>query len=154
VKATIGEDEVATEVSGTVDSNAPGRYPVVYTATNPDGFSRSITRQVVVYDPATDATDLSGKYTRLATGVTATVIKIGPSTYHIDDAGGYGSNFLDVIFVHTQGNELVIPQQVAPASNITVESIAGTGKTTATGFQWQLNASTFYGTAVRSFTKQ
>jgi hypothetical protein len=154
VKATIGETEVPTENSGSVDSNTPGRYPIVYTATNEDGFSRSVIRQVVVYDPATDAVDLTGSYVRLATGVTATVVKVGPSTYHIDDAAGYGSNFLDVIFVHTQGSELVIPQQVAPSSNITVESIDGTGKITAAGFQWQLNASTFYGTAVRAFTKQ
>lgn len=154
VTSMIGDDEVPTDVAGSVDPSKPGAYQLVYTATNPDGFSRSVTRQVVVYDPATDAVDLTGTYVRTATGAIATVEKIGPSTYHIDDAAGYGSNFLDVVFVNTQGDELVIPQQVAPSSGITVESIPGTGKITDTGIQWQLNASTFYGTALRVLVKQ
>lgn len=151
--ATVGEDEVELQISGTVNSNAPGVYPINYSATNDDGFSRSESRQVVVYDPATDAVDLSGEYVRAATGVTVTVTKIGPSTYHINDAAGFGDTFLDVVFVHTQDDELVVPLQVAPASGITVSSIPGTGIITADGFEWQLNASSFYGTAVRAFTK-
>jgi Bacterial surface protein, Ig-like domain len=151
--AKVGDAEIELVKDGDVDSNTPGVYPIIYTATNADGFSRSETRQVVVYDPATDAVDLSGDYVREATGVTATVTKIGPSTYHINDAAGFGSNFLDVIFVNTQGDELVVPQQVAPSSGITVESIPGTGFITADGFQWRLNASSFYGTAARVFTK-
>lgn len=151
--AKVGDEEVTLETVGTVDSNSPGVYPVNYTAKNSDGFSRTTSRQVVIYDPATDAVDLSGSYLRAATGVTVTVTKIGPSTYHINDAGGLGEIFLDVTFVHTQGDELVVPQQVAPSSGITVSSIPETGIITADGFQWQLNASSTYGTALRVFTK-
>lgn len=151
--ATVGEEEIALETAGTVDPDTPGVYPVNYTASNSDGYSRTATRQVVIYDPETDAVDLSGSYIRAATGVTVTVTKIGPSTYHINDAGGLGEIFLDVIFVHTQGDELVVPRQVAPSSGITVSSIPGTGTITDTGFQWQLNASSTYGTALRVFTK-
>lgn len=151
--AKVGEEEVALETDGTVDSNTPGVYPVNYTAVNSDGYSRSTARQVVIYDPATDAIDLSGSYVRAATGVTVTVTKIGPSTYHINDAGGLGEIFLDVTFVHTQGDELVVPQQVAQSSGISVASIPGTGVITDDGFQWQLNASSTYGTALRVFTK-
>ena len=151
--AKVGEDEVEIVTEGAVNPDAPGVYPISYTAVNIDGFSRTATRQVVVYDPATDAVDLSGSYVRAATGVTVTVTKIGPSTYHINDAGGLGEIFLDVIFVHTQGDELVVPEQVAPSSGITVSSIPGTGTITADGFQWQLNASSTYGTALRVFTK-
>lgn len=151
--ATVGEEEIALETAGTVDPDTPGVYPVNYTASNSDGYSRTATRQVVIYDPETDAVDLSGSYIRAATGVTVTVTKIGPSTYHINDAGGLGEIFLDVTFVHTQGDELVVPRQVAPSSGITVSSIPGTGTITDTGFQWQLNASSTYGTALRVFTK-
>lgn len=151
--ATVGEEEIALETEGTVDPDTPGVYPVNYTASNSDGYSRTATRQVVIYDPETDAVDLSGSYIRAATGVTVTVTKIGPSTYHINDAGGLGEIFLDVTFVHTQGDELVVPRQVAPSSGITVSSIPGTGTITDTGFQWQLNASSTYGTALRVFTK-
>ncbi|HEX7016629.1 MAG TPA: immunoglobulin-like domain-containing protein [Cyclobacteriaceae bacterium] len=151
--ATIGENEVEFEIIGNVDSDEPGVYPIDYVATNEDGFSRSESRQVVVYDPATDAVDLSGTYIRRATGVTVTVTKIGPSTYHINDAGGLGEEFLDVIFVHVQGDELVVPNQVAPSSGITVQSIPGTGMITDTGFQWSLDASAVYGTALRDFEK-
>jgi hypothetical protein len=153
VTATIGEEEVEVQTSGTVNTDEPGVYPVTYSATNPDGYSRFESRQVVIYDPATDAVDLSGSYIREATGVTVTVTKIGPSTYHINDAAGFGDTFLDVVFVHTQGDELVIPRQVAPASGITVETVPGSGMITDEGFQWQLNASSFYGTAVRAFKK-
>lgn len=153
VVATVGEEQVEIQTDGAVNSNAPGVYPISYTATNQDGFSRTATRQVVVYDPATDAVDLAGEYVRAATGVTVTVTKIGPSTYHINDAGGLGEDFLDVTFVNTQGDELVIPQQVAPSSGITVASIPGTGTITSDGFAWALSASSTYGTQVRTFTK-
>lgn len=153
VVGKVGDDAVEVDTEGTVNSSTPGVYPINYSAINEDGFSRTETRQVVVYDPATDAVDLSGSYVRAATGVTVTVTKIGPSTYHINDAGGLGEIFLDVTFVHTQGDELVVPRQVAPSSGISVGSIPGTGTITADGFQWQLDASSTYGTALRVFTK-
>lgn len=153
VEAKVGTEEVTVNTVGDVDVNEPGVYALTYEATNADGFSRTASRQVVVYDPATDAIDLSGQYRRAATGAVATVTKIGPSTYTINDAAGYGAEpFLDVIFVHTQGNALVIPLQTA-SSGITVETLPGTGEITATGFRWQLSASSFYGTAVRTFVK-
>lgn len=51
---TIGADEV--------DVNSPGVYFIEYAATNVDGYSNSITRMVVVYDPSI-TTDISGEYT-------------------------------------------------------------------------------------------
>lgn len=153
VEARVGTEPVAVSTSGEVDTSEPGVYALTYQATNTDGFSRTASRQVVVYDPATNVIDLSGQYRRAATGAIATVTKIGPSTYTINDAAGFGAEpFLNVTFVHTQGTELVIPLQTA-SSGITVETIPGSGFTTATGFRWQLSASSFYGTAVRSFVK-
>ena len=151
--ASVGEESVELDVNGDVDTSTPGLYPILYSATNTDGFSRVASRQVVVYDPATDAVDLSGDYLRAATGVTVTVTKIGPSTYHINDAGGLGEEFLDVTFVHYEGEDLVIPLQTAPSSGIVVQSVPGTAFINDNGFQWVLNASSVYGSAVRVFTK-
>ena len=151
--ASVGEESVELDVNGDVDTSTPGLYPILYSATNTDGFSRIASRQVVVYDPATDAVDLSGDYLRAATGVTVTVTKIGPSTYHINDAGGLGEEFLDVTFVHYEGEDLVIPLQTAPSSGIVVQSVPGTAFINDNGFQWVLNASSVYGSAVRVFTK-
>lgn len=151
--ALVGEDELPVDIDGSVNENEPGVSTIIYSATNPEGFVRSLERDVVIYDPSTDAEDLSGSYVRQATGVTVTVTKIGPSTYRINDAGGLGEEFLDVVFVHVQGDELVVPYQVAPSSGISVRSIPGTGVITDHGFQWQLDASAVYGTALRDFEK-
>ena len=97
--------------------------------------------------------DLTGSYLRAATGVTVHVVKVAPSTYHIDDAAGFGASFLDVLFVNTSGDELIVPFQTAPSSGITVSSEPGSGQITATGFTWVLNASAVYGPSVRTFTK-
>jgi hypothetical protein len=151
--AHVGSEEITVSTLGTVDVNEPGVYSITYRADNTDGFFRTARREVVVYDPATDAIDLSGQYKRAATGAIATVTKIGPSTYTIDDAAGFGADpFLEVVFVHTSGNELVIPLQTS--SGVTVETIPGSGTVTATGFTWQLLASSTFGTAVRTFVKQ
>jgi hypothetical protein len=152
--AHVGSEETTVNTSGAVNVNEPGVYPITYRANNTDGFFRTARREVVVYDPATDAIDLSGEYEEGVTGAIVTVTKTGPSTYSIDDAAGFGTDpFLVATFVHTSGDELVIPFQ-ATSSGITVETIPGSGAITATGFTWQLLASSTFGTRVRTFVKQ
>ena len=52
-------------VTGTVDLTKPGYYPLMYSATNADGFPSVCYREVLVYDPSvTD--DISGTYTTQA----------------------------------------------------------------------------------------
>lgn len=52
-------------ITGTVDLTKPGYYPLMYSATNADGFSSVCYREVLVYDPSvTD--DISGTYTTQA----------------------------------------------------------------------------------------
>lgn len=64
VKAMEGESDITSSMKtdGTVNSNVAGLYPITYTATNVDGFSSSISRNVIVYDPNI-TTDLTGEYT-------------------------------------------------------------------------------------------
>lgn len=64
VVATEGEEDVTESVTITddVDTNEIGLYSVSYSAANADGFSSSVGRTVIVYDPAI-TTDASGDYT-------------------------------------------------------------------------------------------
>jgi hypothetical protein len=128
-------------------------HPITFTATNPEGYSVSITRQVVIVDPAADAgVDLTGEYIRNATGVIVQVEKIGPNLYSHSNVGGFAGTVLDAYFVHVEGVELVIPLQVAPTSGVAVESFPDTGSILTDAFQWQINAAGF-GTGNRLFEK-
>lgn len=59
-----GEDVTSKmKVTGTedIDVNKVGVYYITYAAENVDGFAKSVTRTVIVYDPAI-TTDISGDY--------------------------------------------------------------------------------------------
>lgn len=62
-KGTLrGEDCTSSIVTtGSVDTNKPGLYSIVYSYTNPEGYVTSDTRTVAVCDP-TITTDISGTY--------------------------------------------------------------------------------------------
>ena len=63
VIATEGDKDVTGSVvsKSNVNENEPGFYEVTYSAVNVDGFPASVTRTVIVYNPAI-TTDLSGEY--------------------------------------------------------------------------------------------
>ena len=63
-KAMEGTTDVTTKVTkeGSVNTSKVGLYVITYSATNSDGFSASVSRSVIVYDPAAPATDLTGSY--------------------------------------------------------------------------------------------
>ncbi len=64
VVAMEGEEDVTASVTidSDVDANEIGLYAISYSAMNADGFSSSVKRTVIVYDPAI-TTDASGAYT-------------------------------------------------------------------------------------------
>lgn len=105
VIAMEGETDVTSKVTvtGTVNPNKLGLYPVTYTAVNSDGFSSSATRTVIVYDP-TVTIDMAGQYTlaessyRLRAGAKVAfsgyavdITKIAPGIFYVSDffAGYY-----------------------------------------------------------------
>jgi len=105
--AMEGTTDVTNQVivTGSVDANQVGMYELTYSATNTEGFHSSVTRTVIVYDPAI-ATDLSGEYlsdvarvspSRHFTGLSVTISKIAPGIFRISDLlGGFydqGSNY-------------------------------------------------------------
>lgn len=90
------------KVEGEVDATKVGVYPVTYSAANTDGFSKSVTRTVIVYN-STITTDLSGTYVlqegsyRLRRGTQTPysgykieISKAADGVFHISDfLGGY-----------------------------------------------------------------
>jgi len=112
-KAMEGTKDITKDVvvNGTVDVTKPGPYLLEYVATNSDGFKRSSTRTVVVYDKSSISTaDISGTYTstikRTNTNTSASssrgpfsivITKISDGLFLIDDLLGgwyyYGSSY-------------------------------------------------------------
>ncbi len=156
VTAMAGEESLEVEIDGSVDDvNTVGNiYYLTYTAYNAEGYSRSLSRAVVIVDPATGATDLSGTYLRAATGIIGQVTKIAPSLYFHSNVGGAlpPTPPLDAYFVHIQGTTLKIPLQISPNAGITVESI--TASTNASGLQWTIRASGYGAATNRVWAKQ
>lgn len=115
--AILQSEDVSRDVtiSGTVDNNQIGVYTVTYSHTNVDGYTTSIDRTVVVYDPAI-TTDISGTYTvadgtnryyqtdsitTAFSGYTVTITQAAPGVFYVSDLlggyydqrAGYGSSY-------------------------------------------------------------
>ena len=91
-------------------------YELNYSASNPEGFSVSDFRTVVVISssPDIDANDFSGSYNRAATGVDAVWTKVGRGVYQVDNPGGagVGVGFI-VTLVNYEDDKISIPRQMA-----------------------------------------
>lgn len=106
VIATEGETDITAsmKITGTVDATKVGVYTISYSATNVDGFAKSVQRTVVVYNPEV-TTDISGAY-KLAegsvrvtvssgakipfSGYDVNVKKLAPGVFEVSDfIGGY-----------------------------------------------------------------
>ena len=106
VVALEGDNDISSsmKITGTVNSNAVGLYPITYSATNVDGFSSSVTRTVIVYNPEVTA-NLAGNYvTATGTyrfwyssgakvnfpGFNVNITEVAPGVYFVSDYfGGY-----------------------------------------------------------------
>ena len=107
--AMEGQTDVTNQVTvtGSVNTNAVGLYTLTYSATNVDGFAASVSRSVIVFDPAAPPTDISGNYlsnvtrvspSRAFTNLSVEITKTAPGIFHVSDLlGGFydqGSNYL------------------------------------------------------------
>ncbi len=149
-------------VSPTISSStAPGIYTVTYTAANPQGFTATDFRIVVVVsttvwnDATANANDFSGTYARTSNGVTSTWTKIAPGTYQVENPGGATSGAgLYVIVQNYPGNTIAIPSQYSPYFGGTVSSTnAIYTPGSPAKYSWVYNAPN-YGTSTRTFVKQ
>ena len=113
VVAMEGETDVtgSVKVSSNVDTENVGVYTVTYSATNVDGFDSSVSRTVVVYDPAI-TTSMAGTYTidpsqsnrngsAYSNSFTVTLTELAAGVYQVSDflggwydqGSGYGSSY-------------------------------------------------------------
>jgi len=160
VTATLNGQPAQFTTSGTVNTAVPGVYNLTYESKNPEGYSASDWRSVVVIGNDVSANDFSGTYLRAATGVTSTWTKIANGVYQVENPGGaaVGAGY-NTIVVNYTGNKIKMPKQLAtdPSSGSTgiVSTTNETYNATATppSYSWVFLAGG-YGTGVRTFVKQ
>jgi len=158
--ATLNNAPVDYIADQTINTANPGIYTITYTASNPQGFTASDWRMVVVIpssvvaDPVVSANDFSGVYLRAATGVTSTWVKLGTGVYKVENPGGSSGVGKYVVVTNYSGNDISIPTQNAPDFGGTVSS---GNETYSPGppatYSWKFFA-IGYGTGLRSFVKQ
>ena len=161
VTATLNGQPVTATSAVTVNSNVPGVYNLEYVATNPEGFTASDWRTVVVMSTSTQVTtnNFAGTYKR-DNGVNVFWTKTGRGMYEVDNPGGaaVGVGFI-VKLVNYDGNKISIPRQLAydPSigglNTISSNSELYLADAVPVSVKYALTAGG-YGTQVRNFTKQ
>ncbi len=156
VISTLNGQPVPFTTNVTVSTANPGVYNVVYTASNPQGFTATDWRTIVVIGSDVAANDFSGTYLRAATGVTSTWTKTATGVYTVENAGGASVGVgLNVIAVNYTGTQIAIPVQESTDYGGLVSSSSETYTLTPAPptYSWIFHA-TNYGTGLRTFTKQ
>lgn len=143
--------------TGTVNSSTPGIYSITYTGTNPDGFSASDFRTVVVIGNDVAANDFSGNYARDTNGSVAVWTKVSSGVYTVSNPGGAPGTNLIVTVVNYTGKKIAIPQQLANDGTLTSSASESTTSGTIAGTLAQYSmiiVNGGYGASVRNFAKQ
>lgn len=154
VTAVIGTTAITPVVTGLPDMTKAGFYNVTYTATNTDGFSASVIRQVIVYDAtsAAAAQDLSGTYTRSSNGLTSTWTKIAPGFYSVLNPGGAVDTDLTVVAFNSTLTAISIPSQI-DSDGTTTSSKSESYDPATKSYTWII-VNPGYGAGARTFVKQ
>ncbi len=93
--ATADGSALDVNVSGTVDVNTIGIYNITYSATNADGFDGTAAQVVVVHNPSTLGTNVSGDIEDVNRPARTGVISLVPGTtsiFHVTDFA-FGGTF-------------------------------------------------------------
>ncbi|HEY0680010.1 MAG TPA: DUF5011 domain-containing protein [Chitinophagaceae bacterium] len=112
VTAKEGATDLQVQKTGTVDVNTVGVYDIVYSATNKDGFSSSITRTIAVLPVAEQpGANIAGKYANTGSfSYVATMQKLAPGFYLVDNIWGGGSAAIIAAYViSVDGQNLLLP---------------------------------------------
>lgn len=119
VTASEDGEPLEVEISGTVDENTPGVYPITYSAVNSDGFPATTTRFVAVGDVQTASSrDLSGLYLEVGGGENE-VTKIADGFYMNSDI--LPPNGIQVFMADLGNGMLIIPTQGSPYGPVTAD---------------------------------
>jgi hypothetical protein len=157
--ATLNNATADYTTDGTVDTNTPGIYTIIYTAANEQGFTASDWRMVVVVptsvanDPVIGANDFSGTYLRPATGVTSTWTKVANGVYQVENPGGSSGVGLYVVATNYSGTTVTIPEQNAPDFGVVSSTSETYSVSPPATYSWIFLAPG-YGAGLRSFVKQ
>lgn len=143
------------ETSLVVDTNSPGVYYIDYSAVNAEGFPASARRTVVVVSTAPSIYNLEGSWAR-SNGSPGLCTQVSDRYYTYDNAGGVtGENQLTVTFINVNDDQIYIPfHESASASGLSVVSFQPGEIQDNDNWSWSLNASGFYGTFTRTFSRQ
>lgn len=131
VTAKEGDTDLEVKISGTVDPTKVGAYDLVYSAVNKDGFPGSVTRKVIVL-PSADNADISGKYKYATSAVVATIVKLAPGFYSVDNV--WGPNDIGAYIITSDGENLLLPLR-----NTAYGRVTGTGTLTGTSLSYKIN---------------
>ena len=144
--ATLGGEDITSQIVTTgldeIDTSVAGFYYVTYSYTNKDGYVKSVTRTVAVFDPSV-TTDLSGDYVCASgtyclltasggkidlSGCTITLEQMLPGLFRVSDLMGglydqyvgYGADapglyVMDGVIQLTADNEIIILSGLVPA---------------------------------------
>lgn len=114
VTSTANGSDVPYTTDGTVDTNTPGLYVLTYSAVNSDGYSSSVTRQVVVLDAHENpGVDISGSYDYVGSSTfTATITKVAEGVYTADNVWS-GATVIPAVIVTLNGTDITIPNQLS-----------------------------------------
>ncbi|MEP1487030.1 MAG: immunoglobulin-like domain-containing protein [Algibacter sp.] len=143
------------ETSLVVDTNTAGVYYIDYSAINDEGFAANARRTVVVVSTAASIYNLEGSWAR-SNGSPGICTQISDRYYTYDNAGGVaGENQLTITFINVNDDEIYIPFKAdASPSGLSVSSFAPGEIQDNDNWSWSLNASGFYGTFTRTFSRQ
>lgn len=142
-----------------IDFTTPGVKNLVYRAYNARGYSLSVNRIIIVYEPnpTPNLTDISGQYARSTNGVIANIGKIADGLYYTDDVGGVGFgpyNSSPVLIYFNEDGSIRMPRQAGPCATIEGSNESIDLNEPITIRYVLLDGPTCFGTAVRTFIKQ
>lgn len=140
--------------SNNVNTTAPGLFEVTYSQKSASGIFESEAKRIVAVAYQENPVDYSGTYLRAATGVSATVKRMAPGLYRVQNPGGApGHGAVTVYFIEKALNQFVGPlqhEEIGGVGDIEITDI----QFTATGASWRIINNPYYGTGVRTFAKQ
>ncbi len=146
--ASEGDEDVteSVTVSGEVNTSQTGQYTLSYTAVNSDGFPKTITRTVIVYDPtpspiesgfyhvSPQSTRVPGPSTEFESSPAETIYQSTPGVFYISDlfggyysvGRGYGPAYATGGYVAYDGtNFSLVESEITPWGN-KFSSVSGT----------------------------
>ena len=141
-----------TVTTGTeLNKAVPGYYQVTYSATNVDGFSKSITRNIFVIPSAElPGVDLSGSYSLTGAALISTFTKILPGVYSASNLN-HPTTPIPGYFITSDGLNIIVPDQPTPYGRL---NGSGTYDPATKKIVWTLNIPSQGYTRTRTFTRQ